>query len=81
MSLYGAYPADDQDEEYPRIKHGHPKDRRHDLRQIQAGLVVTGDGGVPPLSRVIDGGAAEISRITGAMNCLRARWPDRGSSC
>ncbi|MFF4350254.1 DUF4277 domain-containing protein [Streptomyces sp. NPDC001530] len=26
MSLHGAYPADDQDEDYPRIKHGHPKD-------------------------------------------------------
>jgi transposase len=72
MSLYGAYPADDQDEEYPRIKHGHPKDRRYDLKQIQTGLAVTGDGGIPLLSRVIDGGAAEISQITGTMNNLRA---------
>jgi transposase len=72
MSLYGAYPADDQEEEYPRIKHGHPKDRRYDLKQIQTGLAVTGDGGIPLLSRVIDGGAAEISQITGTMNSLRA---------
>ncbi|MDX3531476.1 IS1634 family transposase [Streptomyces sp. ID05-39B] len=72
MSLYGAYPAEDQDEEYPRIKHGHPKDRRYDLKQIQVGLAVTGDGGIPLLSRVIDGGAAEISQITGTMNSLRA---------
>jgi transposase len=72
MSLYGAYPADDQDEEYPRIKHGHPKDRRYDLKQIQTGLAVTGDGGIPLLSRVIDGGAAEISQITGTMNSLRS---------
>jgi transposase len=72
MSLYGAYPADDQDEEYPRIKHGHPKDRCYDLKQIQTGLAVTGDGGIPLLSRVIDGGAAEISQITGTMNSLRA---------
>jgi transposase len=72
MSLYGAYPAEDQDEEYPRIKHGHPKDRRYDLKQIQTGLAVTGDGGIPLLSRVIDGGAAEISQITGTMNSLRA---------
>ncbi|MET7719145.1 IS1634 family transposase, partial [Streptomyces sp. NPDC005407] len=71
MSLYGAYPAEDQDEEYPRIKHGHPKDRRYDLKQIQTGLAVTGDGGIPLLSRVIDGGAAEISQITGTMNRLR----------
>lgn len=72
MSLHGAYPADDQDEEYPQVKHGHPKDRRYDLKQIQTGLAVTGDGGIPLLSRVIDGGAAEISQITGAMNALRA---------
>jgi transposase len=72
MSLQGAYPADDQDEEFPRIKHGHPKDRRYDLKQIQTGLAVTGDGGIPLLSRVIDGGAAEISQITGTMNSLRA---------
>ncbi|WP_364709156.1 DUF4277 domain-containing protein [Streptomyces ossamyceticus] len=72
MSLGGAYPVDDQDEDYPRIKRGHPKDRRYDLKQIQTGLAVTGDGGIPLLSRVIDGGAAEISQITHAMNALRA---------
>lgn len=72
ISLYGAYPADGQDEEYPRIKHGHPKERRYDLKQIQTGLAVTGDGGIPLPSRVIDGGAAEISQITGTMNSLRA---------
>jgi transposase len=71
MSLHGAYPADDQDEEYPQVKHGHPKDRRFDLKQIQTGLAVAGDGGIPLLSRVIDGGSAEISQITGTMNSLR----------
>ncbi|WP_206306827.1 IS1634 family transposase [Streptomyces sp. F001] len=72
MSLHGAYPADDQDEDYPQVRHGHPKDRRYDLKQIQTGLAVTGDGGIPLLSRVIDGGAAEISQITSTMNSLRA---------
>jgi transposase len=72
MSLHGAYPADDQDEEYPQVKHGHPKDRRFDLKQIQTGLAVSGDGGIPLLSRVLDGGAAEISQITGTMNTLRS---------
>ncbi|MFF4234189.1 hypothetical protein [Streptomyces sp. NPDC001820] len=33
---------------------------------------MTGDGGIPLLSRVIDGGAAEISQITGTRNSLRA---------
>ncbi|MFE2932381.1 hypothetical protein [Streptomyces sp. NPDC059278] len=32
------------------------------------GLAVTGDGGIPLLSRVIDGGAAEISQTIGTMN-------------
>ncbi|MCX4870202.1 hypothetical protein OHU11_02555 [Streptomyces sp. NBC_00257] len=34
--------------------------------------MVTGDGGIPLLSRVIDGGAAEISQIIGTMNAPRA---------
>src|SRR6516225_7196908 len=36
ISLYGAYP--EAGEEYPAPRWGHPKDRRPDLRQIQAGL-------------------------------------------
>lgn len=34
MSQHGAYRADGQDEEYLRIKHGHPKDRRFDLKMF-----------------------------------------------
>ncbi|MDQ0963432.1 transposase [Streptomyces sp. B4I13] len=71
MSLHGAYPADGQDEDYPQVKYGHPKDRRFDLKQIQTGLAVSADGGIPVLSRVLDGGAAEVSQITGTMNNLR----------
>ena len=72
MSLHGAYPADDQDEDYPRSSMGIPRTAAYDLKQIQTGLAVTGDGGIPLLSRVIDGGAAEISQITGTMKALRA---------
>ncbi len=43
ISLYGAYPNTDDDYAAPRF--GHPKDRRPDLKQVQAGLAVTGDGG------------------------------------
>jgi transposase len=70
ISLYGAYR--DTDDDYPAPAFGHPKDRRSDLKQIQAGLAVSADGGIPLLSRVLDGGAAEISQITGTMNSLRA---------
>ncbi|WP_073906875.1 hypothetical protein [Streptomyces sp. CB00455] len=79
ISLYDAYPAEDQDEEYPRIKHGRSKDRRPDLKQIKAGLAVTGDGGLALLSHAINDRAAEISQITGTMNGLRARPPRQSS--
>jgi transposase len=76
VSLYGAYESPDSD--YPVVRFGHPKDRRTDLKQIQAGLAVTGDGGIPVTHRAFSGGAAEVSQVTGAMTALRkiARRPD-----
>lgn len=71
MSVHGAYPVEDQDEQYPVIKHGHPKDRRVDLKQVQAGLAVSADGGIPVHARVFGGGAAEVSQVVGAMKDLR----------
>ena len=69
ISLYGDYPQ--VDEEYAVPKFGHPKDRRPDLKQIQAGLAVTGDGGVPVFHRAYDGGAAEVAQVVGAMQALQ----------
>ncbi len=69
ISLYGAYP--EVDEEYPAPGWGHPKDRRPDLKQIQAGLAVSGDGGIPVFHRAYAGGAAEVAQVTGAMTALR----------
>jgi transposase len=69
MSLHGAFEG--QDEGYPQVKYGHPKDRRVDLKQIQAGLGVSGDGGVPVFHRAYDGGAGEIAQVVGAMSALR----------
>ena len=43
FSLYGAY--EQPDEDYPAPAYGHPKDRRTDLLQIQAGIAAAGDGG------------------------------------
>jgi len=45
FSLHGAYPGADED--YPAPAYGHPKDRRTDLLQIQAGIAAAGDGGIP----------------------------------
>jgi len=69
ISLYGAYP--EADEEYPAPRWGHPKDRRPDLKQIQAGLAVSGDGGIPVFHHGYDGGAAEVAQVTGAMTALK----------
>jgi transposase len=71
VSLYGAYPQADEDEEYPAPRWGHPKDRRPDLTQIQAGLAVSGDGGIPVFHRPYSGGAAEVAQVVGAMTALK----------
>ena len=69
ISLYGAYSQADQ--EYPAPRWGHPKDRRPDLRQIQTGLAVSGDGGIPVFHHAYDGGAAEVAQVVGAMTALK----------
>ncbi|WP_330433966.1 IS1634 family transposase [Streptomyces sp. NBC_00825] len=71
MSVHDAYPAEGQDEGFPVIGYGHPKDRRTDLKQVQAGLAVAADGSIPLHARVFDGPAAEVSQIVGAMKDLR----------
>lgn len=70
ISLYGDY--DRVDEDHVRPRYGKPKDRRPDLKQIQTGLAVSGDGGVPVLHRAFDGGAGEVNQVVGAMESLRA---------
>jgi hypothetical protein len=71
ISLYGLYEqTDGTDSGYATPRFGHPTDGRTDLRQIQAGLGVTADGGIPVLARAY-GGAAEISQVEEAMNALR----------
>jgi transposase len=71
MSVHGAFPDGDRDEQYPVIGYGHPKDRRVDLKQVQAGLAVSADGGIPVHARVFGGGAAEVSQVVGAMKDLQ----------
>lgn len=68
ISLYGAYPANDPDHIEPRF--GHPKDRRPDLKQVQAGLAVSSDGGIPLWHHAYDGGAGEVAQVVPAMHAL-----------
>src|SRR3954466_11406451 len=69
ISLFGAY--DRNDPQYPRPGWGHPKDRRPDLKQIQAGIAVSADGAVPVFHQVYDGGAGEIAQVVDAMHALQ----------
>lgn len=70
ISLFGDY--DGMEEGFAEPSHGHPKDRRFDLKQIQTGLGVTADGGIPVFHRAFDGRAGEIAQVVGAMESLRA---------
>ncbi|MDT4990868.1 MAG: hypothetical protein QOH97_760 [Actinoplanes sp.] len=45
--------------------------RLSDLKQIQAGLAVTADGGIPVFARAYDGNAAEIAQVTDTMRALQ----------
>lgn len=70
ISLHGAYPQNDAD--YPQPGWGHPKDRRPDLKQIQAGIAVSADGAVPVFHQVYDGNAGEVAQVVDAMHALQA---------
>ncbi len=69
VSLYGDYPVCDAD--FPQPRFGHPKDRRADLKQIQAGIATAADGAVPLFWAPYGGGAGEVSQVVGAMEALR----------
>lgn len=64
FSVEGRYPPQpaDQDDEQPQpihITHGYSRDRRPDLKQFLAQIMVSSDGGVPTFFRVSDGNESE----------------------
>ena len=69
ISMHGDYAQVEEGFAAPRF--GHPKDRRPDLRQIQAGIAVSGDGGVPVFHRAFDGGAGEVGQVIPVMKALQ----------
>lgn len=75
ISLFGDY--DSVDDGFAAPSYGHPKDRRVDLKQIQTGLAVSGDGGIPILHRAFDGRAGEVNQVVAAMESLRAMCAER----
>jgi transposase len=69
MSMYGEF--EQVDEAYTVPRFGHSKDRRPDLKQVQAGIAVTADGGVPLFHRAYDGGAGEVAQVIPMMKALQ----------
>jgi len=61
ISMHGEY-AQNEDG-FAAVRFGHPKDRRPDLKQVQAGIAVSEDGAIPVLHRALDGGAAEVGQV------------------
>src|SRR5262249_48930322 len=65
VELYGAYedfqPAEGQETTAPGPAYGRTKSGRKNVKQIQFGLDVTGDGGVPVGHLPLDGNAAEVN--------------------
>lgn len=75
ISLYGDY--DRPVEGFVEPRYGHPKDRRPDLKQVQTGLGVSGDGGIPVFHRAYDGGAGEVAQVVPAMEALKKMAGER----
>jgi transposase len=62
--LYGAY--EHTDDEFAAPRFGHPKDRRPDLKQVQAGVGSHRQWRCPVFHRAYDGGAGENAQVVGA---------------
>jgi transposase len=75
ISLYGDY--EHPVGEFVEPRYGHPKDRRPDLKQVQTGLAVSGDGGIPVFHRAYDGGAGEVAQVVPAMEALEKMAGER----
>jgi hypothetical protein len=69
ISVHGQY--EQGEEGFPAPRFGHPRDRRPDLKQVQTGIAVSGDGGIPVFHRAFDGGAGEVSQVIPVMRALQ----------
>ncbi len=75
ISLYGDY--EHPVEGFVEPRYGHPKDRRPDLKQVQTGLGVSGDGWVPVFHRAYDRGAGEEAQVVPALEALKKMAGER----
>ena len=51
-----------------------------DRKQVQCGLAVTGDGGIPVFHRAYDGKAGEVNQVVAAMEALKTMAGQRSFS-
>ncbi len=80
VELYGAYEQDTpegQSPPTPRPAYGHTKSGRKNVKQIQLGVNVTGDGGVPVAHVPLDGNAAESPTHLDNLRRLKEVLPRR----
>jgi hypothetical protein len=75
ISVHGQYEQGEEGFAAPRF--GHPKDRRPDLKRVQAGIAVSGDGGIPVFHRAFDGGAGEVGQVIPVMKALQELATER----
>jgi transposase len=78
VEFFGAYDievADGQTPPTPMPKYGHTKSGRKNVKQIQMGLNVTGDGGVPVAQVPLDGNTAESTTHIQNLRALREMLP------
>jgi len=76
VELYGAYElAEGETPTTPMPAYGHTKSGRKNVKQIQLGLNVTGDGGVPVGHMPLDGNTAESTTHLENLRRLRRALP------
>jgi hypothetical protein len=76
VELYGAYEtAEGRPPPVPRPTYGRTKSGRRHVKQVQLGLDVTGDGGVPVGHLPLDGNAAEVTSHLDNLKLLARTLP------
>jgi hypothetical protein len=78
VELYGAYESEGaggQPPPAPKPTYGRTKSGRRHVKQVQLGLDVTGDGGVPVGHLPLDGNAAEVNSHLDSLRLLARTLP------
>src|SRR6266516_2473116 len=69
---------DAANEKAPIAQRGKDKQKRHDLRLVGLGLVVTRDGGIPVVSRAYPGNRPDVTQFTAVIDELVTRYQGLG---